>query len=48
MSKIFDIFFLFQNFPPQNQNFQKTVLYVRVQWLMNMYTKFQVDIFKNG
>ena len=41
-------FFLFQNFPPQNQKFQKTVPYVRGQWLMNMYTKFQVDIFKNG
>ena len=30
--KIFNnFFFLFQNFPPRNQNFQKTVLYVRVQ-----------------
>ena len=41
-------FFLFQNFPPQNQNFQKTGQYVRGQRLMNMCTKFQVDIFKNG
>ena len=41
-------FFLFQNFHPQNQNFQKTGQYVRGQWLMNMCTKFQVDIFKNG
>ena len=48
ISKIFDNFFLFQNFPPQNQNFQKTGQYVRAQWLMNMCTKFQVDIFKNG
>ena len=45
----FQHFFLFQNFfPPQNQNFQKTVQYVRGKWLMNMCTKFQVDIFKNG
>ena len=41
-------FFLFQNFPPQNQNFQKNGQYVRGQWLMNMCTKFQVDILKNG
>ena len=27
--EIFDNFFLFQNFPPQNQNFQKTGQYVR-------------------
>ena len=44
----FNIFFLFQNFSLQNQNFQKTVQYVRGQWLMNMCIKFQVDIFKNG
>ena len=46
--KIFDNFFYFSKFPPQNQNFQKTGQYVRGQWLMNMCTKFQVDIFKNG
>ena len=44
-SKCSTIVFLFQNFPPQNQNFQKTGQYVRGQWLMNMCTKFQVDIF---
>ena len=48
ISEIFNIFFSFQNFPPQNQNFQKTVLYVRGKWLINMYTKFQVDIFENS
>ena len=47
MFKILNIFFfLFQNFPPQNQNFQKTVKYVRGQWLINMCTKFKVDILK--
>ena len=46
--KIFNNFFLFQNFPPQNQNFQKTVQHVRWQCLVNMSTKCQVDIFKNG
>ena len=47
-SKIFNNFFLCQNFPPQNQNFQKTVQNVRGQWLMNTCTKIQFDIFKNG
>ena len=39
----------FQNFTPQNQNFQRfqNGQYDRGQWLMNMCTKFQVDIFKN-
>ena len=35
-------FFLFQNFPPQYQNFPKTVTYVRGQCLMNICTKCQV------
>ena len=46
ISKFFNIFFFFQDFPPQNQNFQKAVQHVRGQWLMNMCTKFQVDVFK--
>ena len=41
-------FFSFQNSFPPNQNFQKTVTYVRGKCLMNMCTIFQVDIFKNG
>ena len=41
-------FFSFQDSFPPNQNFQKNVSYVRRQCLMNMCTKFQVDIFKNG
>ena len=45
-------FFLFETVSPPNQNFQKNVTYVRGSWisiwicLMNMCTKFQVDIFK--
>ena len=39
---------VFKIFTLINQNFQKTGQYVRGQWLMNMCTKFQVDIFKNG
>ena len=46
--KIFNIFFSFSKFLPSNQNFQKNGEYVRGQLLMNMCTKFQVDIFKNG
>ena len=34
-------FFSFRNSFPPNQNFQKTVTYVRGQCLMNMCTKFQ-------
>ena len=41
------IFFLFGTVSPQIKK-QKTVTYVRGQCLMNMCTKFQVDIFKNG
>ena len=41
-------FFSFRDSFPQNQNFQKTVTHVRGQCLMNVCTKFQVDIFKNG
>ena len=37
---MFDNFFLFQKFLPQNQN--EKVQYVRWQWMMNMCTKFQV------
>ena len=44
--KIFDNCFLFQNFNPQNHNFQKTGQHVRGKWLINMCTKFQVNIFK--
>ena len=44
--KIFDNFFSFSKCSPQNQNFQKTGQHVRGQWLMNMCTQFQVDIFK--
>ena len=43
----FSTFFL-QNFHSKNQTVQKTVQYVRGQWLINMCTKFQDDIFKNG
>ena len=39
-------FFSFQDIFPPNQNFQKTVTYVRRQCLMKMCTKCQVDIFK--
>ena len=46
ISQIFHFFYFFSKFPPQNTNFQKTVQYVRGQWLMNMCTKFQVDFFK--
>ena len=41
--KILKILLTFPNF-----FLQKTVQYVRGQWLTNMCTKFQVDIFKNG
>ena len=40
--------FLCKIFPLKIKNFQNTVQYVRGQWLINMCTKFQVDIFKNG
>ena len=46
--EIFNNYFAFSKIPLQNQNFPKIVSYVRGQWLMNMCTKFQVDIFKNG
>ena len=41
-------FFSFRKSFPSDQNFKKNVTYVRGQFLMNMCTKFQVDIFKNG
>ena len=41
------IFFFSRQFPP-NQNLQKNITYVRGQCLMNMCTKFYVDIFKNS
>ena len=47
-NKKMSTFFSFQDSFPPHQNFQKTVTYVRGQCLMNMCTKFQVDIFKNG
>ena len=47
-SKKMSNFFSFQDSFPPNQKFQKTVRYVRGQCFMNMCTKFQVDIFKNG
>ena len=47
-SKIFNNFFAFSKFSLSKSNFQKTVLCVRGQWLMNTCTKFQADIFKNG
>ena len=47
LKSIFNNFFL-QNFPPQNHNFQQNVQYVRGQWLINICTKFQVDIFQIG
>ena len=43
INKIFNIFI--KIFPLKIKN-QQTV-YGRWQWLMNMFTKFQVDIFKN-
>ena len=47
-SKIFNNFFFFFKFSPSKSKFSKNVQYVRGQWLMNMSTKFQVDIFKTG
>ena len=46
----FNILFLFfKIFPFKIKMFKKTYLqYVRGEWLMNMCTQFQVDIFKNG
>ena len=38
--------FSFRDSFPQIKTFKKTVTYVRGQCLMNMCTKFQVDIFK--
>ena len=42
------ILFLFMSVSPQIKIFKKTVTYVRGQCLVNMCTKFQVNIFKNG
>ena len=41
-------FFLFETVSPQIKIFKKNITYLRGQCLMNMCTRFQVDIFKNG
>ena len=41
-------FFFLKISPLKIKIFKKTGQHVRGQWLINMCTKFQVDIFKNG
>ena len=49
ISKIFNnFFFFFKIFPLKIKIFKKTYYILEGQWLMNMCTTFQVDIFKNG